>query len=614
MYSRFFISVNQCSSVSKKVFHSCPSVSKKFLLVASIVLVSILSGALQAHAWWDDKWQYRRKIVFDTTPAGADIKANLDDSAVLIRLHAGNFNFAAAKEDGSDVRFMSGDDKLPLKFQKEVYDPANEMALFWVRVPRIMAASKQDSSWIYYGNKSAPQAQQDQGGVYDVNQVLIYHLDEEEGKPKDDTAYGNQPSESASEMGIPAVIGAGLTLNGSGDRIVIPRSPSLNFSTGFTFSAWVRISQPQNNARLLSWEDQNQGIVVGIDQTKVFARATTAGQKIETGKTADLPIGSWHHLAVTAEPSKRIVIYLDGAEIDSVNLPGALPEPASDLCIGASLKEGGFFSGDLDEIELSKTARSADWLRAAFKGQGPDNLLASVMEEEGNSGGGQSLTVHLMGVVARTITLDGWIVIGTLVFLGALCWIVFLTKSLSIRQLLRSNTSFLDQLKESPAFDTLYNSEDDQFPRSSLYRIYNAGFDELKLARSKMNKENNGISKSMLSLIRSALDKSMMYESRRLGAGLMVLTLGISGGPFLGLLGTVWGVMNTFAGMAEAGEANLMAIAPGVASALACTLFGLLVAIPALFTYSFLTHRIKDLNADMFQFADEFVIKLEGEE
>ncbi len=586
---------------------------KKLIIVVSIVLVSILCGALQAHAWWDDKWQYRRKIVFDTTPAGADIKTNLDDSAVLIRLHAGNFNFAAAKEDGSDVRFMSGDDKLPLKFQKEVYDPANEMALFWVKVPRIMAASKQDSIWIYYGNKSASQAQ-DQGGVYDVNQVLVYHLDEEEGKPKDDTAYGNQPSESASEMGAPAVIGAGMSLNGSGDRIVIPRSPSLNFSTGLTFSTWVKISQPQNNARLLSWEDQNQGIVVGIDQTKVFARATAAGQKTETGKTADLPIGSWHHLAVTAEPSKRIVIYLDGAEIDSVNLPGALPEPASDLCIGASLKEGDFFSGDLDEIELSKTARSADWLRAAFKGQGPDNLLASVMEEEGNSGGGQSLTVHLMGVVARTITLDGWIVIGTLVFLGALCWFVFLTKSLSIRQLLRNNTSFLEQLKESPAFDTLYNSEDGQFPKSSLYRIYNAGFDELKVSRSKMNKENNGISKSMLSLIRSALDKSMMYESRRLGAGLMVLTLGISGGPFLGLLGTVWGVMNTFAGMAEAGEANLMAIAPGVASALACTLFGLLVAIPALFTYSFLTHRIKDLNADMFQFADEFVIKLEGEE
>jgi biopolymer transport protein ExbB len=72
--------------------------------------------------------------------------------------------------------------------------------------------------------------------------------------------------------------------------------------------------------------------------------------------------------------------------------------------------------------------------------------------------------------------------------------------------------------------------------------------------------------------------------------------------------------MNTFAGMAEAGEANLAAIAPGVASALACTLAGLVVAIPALFSYSFLTHRLKDLNADMYLFADELVLKMERKE
>jgi biopolymer transport protein ExbB len=88
--------------------------------------------------------------------------------------------------------------------------------------------------------------------------------------------------------------------------------------------------------------------------------------------------------------------------------------------------------------------------------------------------------------------------------------------------------------------------------------------------------------------------------------------MSITGGPFLGLLGTVWGVMNTFAGMAEAGEANLMAIAPGVASALACTLAGLVVAIPALFSYNYLTSQIKNLNADMAVFLDQFSLKLEG--
>ena len=582
-------------------------------VAASIILVSILAGAIQAHAWWDEKWQFRRKIVFDTSPAGADIKENLNDAAVLIRLHTGNFNFAGAREDGSDIRFMSGDDKLPLKFQREAFDPANEIAFFWVKIPRIMASSKQDFVWIYYGNKAAPDAQ-DRGGVYDVNQVAVYHLDEEQGKPKDETAYGNQPSDFSAGMGAPAVIGAGLSLNGSSDRIVIPRSSSLNFSTGFTFSTWIRIYGPQNNANLLSWEDQNQSLVIGIDQTKVFAKATAGGQSTETKMTSDLPLESWHLLAVTVEPSKRMAIYLDGAEAASVSFPGALPEPASDICIGASLKGSGFFSGNLDEIQLSKMSRSAEWLRSAFKGQGPDNVLASVMEEEGVAASTESLTIHLIKVVARTITLDGWLVIGVLAILGAFCWIIFLTKALSLRQISRANASFSKQLSEAPAFYSLYNGEENGFSNSCLYRIYNAGFEELNLRQSKTDKGNNGLSKSTLKSVESALDKAMMHESRQLGGGLMVLTFGISGGPFLGLLGTVWGVMNTFAGMAEAGEANLSAIAPGVASALACTLCGLLVAIPALFAYSFLTHRIKDLNADMYQFESDFVLKLEGEE
>lgn len=101
-------------------------------------------------------------------------------------------------------------------------------------------------------------------------------------------------------------------------------------------------------------------------------------------------------------------------------------------------------------------------------------------------------------------------------------------------------------------------------------------------------------------------------ESQKLNAWMIVLTLGVSGGPFWGLLGTVWGVMNTFASLAEAGEANLTAIAPGVASALACTLFGLLVAIPALFGYSYLVAQMKNLNIDTRLFMEEFALKVEG--
>jgi biopolymer transport protein ExbB len=110
---------------------------------------------------------------------------------------------------------------------------------------------------------------------------------------------------------------------------------------------------------------------------------------------------------------------------------------------------------------------------------------------------------------------------------------------------------------------------------------------------------------------RAAVEKEAMYESRRLTAGMVIMNMSVAGGPFLGLLGTVWGVMNTFAGLAESGEANLAAIAPGVASALACTMAGLLVAIPALFASSYITGHIKNMNADVNVFIDDFILKLE---
>jgi biopolymer transport protein ExbB/TolQ len=86
---------------------------------------------------------------------------------------------------------------------------------------------------------------------------------------------------------------------------------------------------------------------------------------------------------------------------------------------------------------------------------------------------------------------------------------------------------------------------------------------------------------------------------------MVILALAISGGPFVGLTGTVFGVMETFSGVAQAGQANLSAMAPGVAGALVNTIFGLIVAIPSLFAYNMLNKRIESLQLDMSSFASE---------
>jgi hypothetical protein len=109
---------------------------------------------------------------------------------------------------------------------------------------------------------------------------------------------------------------------------------------------------------------------------------------------------------------------------------------------------------------------------------------------------------------------------------------------------------------------------------------------------------------------RFALDSSVVKEMQRLNRLMVVLTIAISGGPFLGLLGTVVGVMITFAAIAASGDVNVNAIAPGIAAALVATVAGLGVAIPALFGYNYLISRIKNLSDDIQVFVDEFVTKM----
>jgi biopolymer transport protein ExbB len=116
-----------------------------------------------------------------------------------------------------------------------------------------------------------------------------------------------------------------------------------------------------------------------------------------------------------------------------------------------------------------------------------------------------------------------------------------------------------------------------------------------------------------LSAIRATVEARLVREIQRCNSQMVVLTIAIAGGPFLGLLGTVVGVMITFAAIAAAGDVNVNAIAPGIAAALLATVAGLAVAIPALFGYNYLAARIKNVSADMQIFVDEFITRVAEE-
>jgi biopolymer transport protein ExbB len=118
------------------------------------------------------------------------------------------------------------------------------------------------------------------------------------------------------------------------------------------------------------------------------------------------------------------------------------------------------------------------------------------------------------------------------------------------------------------------------------------------------------LSPQSIEAIRATMDATQTRATQRLQSQMVWLTISIAGGPFLGLLGTVLGVMITFAAIAASGEVNVNAIAPGTAAALVATVAGLGVAIPCLFGYNYLNTRIKEITADMRVFVDEFVTRI----
>jgi biopolymer transport protein ExbB len=156
-------------------------------------------------------------------------------------------------------------------------------------------------------------------------------------------------------------------------------------------------------------------------------------------------------------------------------------------------------------------------------------------------------------------------------------------------------------------------SRNDTFGVSTLWRLYHHGMREtMKRLEGKPAGADRvrSLSPQSIEAIRATMDASLVRMTQRLNAHMVWLTISISGGPFLGLLGTVVGVMITFAAIAASGDVNINAIAPGTAAALVATVAGLGVAIPCLFGYNYLSSRVKEISADMRVFVDEFVTRI----
>ncbi len=211
-----------------------------------------------------------------------------------------------------------------------------------------------------------------------------------------------------------------------------------------------------------------------------------------------------------------------------------------------------------------------------------------------------------------------------LLFAGSIgAWSIMITKGVALSQAQKQSRHML----------SLFRSEKDpvallikrrQFPASPLFKVYESGClaiggeldftgsqDTSELFASRLDDGRLHLSSLQLETVRNAAERAVSDQAMLMEDQMGLLATAVSASPFLGLLGTVWGVMDAFGGMAVSGSAMLSAVAPGISGALLTTVVGLFVAIPSAVGYNLLTHKIRKLTVQMDNFAQEFVAEVQ---
>jgi biopolymer transport protein ExbB len=551
----------------------------------ALTLAALLPAT--AHAWWNPDWSERAKITLNTSSQGLETKEAASAVAVAVRLHSGNFDFTAAKEDGSDLRVVAGDDKTPLKFSVERYDSVNELAVLWVQLPSVLPGSDKNIFYVYGGNaKAAAEGDGNVTGGFDAATVIALHFSD---KPAGADQLGAVKPQGTLLTEPNGLLATSAKLTGEAVVYALSDKPVVDAGNQLTVSLWVKLDDVQR-ATLLNWG----GLTLSLNGGKVVVRADKA--EVSGG---EVPVARWTQVALRLGLGKA-TLFVNGAQVAQGDL--ATPALASSLRLGEGAR------GLMDEVQLAATLRSAEWIAVAAGAQGAESKLVASTREAKDAAEAEGESHGYMGVLVKNLTVDAWVVIIILGIMFAIaCW-VMVTKGLLVTQVAKANRSFVLKFREANE-ELLKLEQHAPHPASPIYRLYQAGVREL--AKRKVGEAGaKPLSGASLDAVKASVDADYVRENAQLNSGMVLLTIAISGGPFLGLLGTVVGVMITFAAIAAAGDVNVNAIAPGIAAALLATVAGLGVAIPALFGYNYLAAQIKNATSDMQIFIDEFITRV----
>jgi hypothetical protein len=323
--------------------------------------------------WWNVEWSLRRKITFDNSGQSE----TLFNFPVLVTLTTSNFDYSKAKLDGTDLRFIDIDDVTELPYHIEEWNTLGA-SYIWVNVTHVAGSSVSDYIWMYYNNSAAVDIQ-NQEGTYDLNYVGVWHLNETSGGAyaiKDSTIYNNDGTDTNNPtLGATGKIGNAVDFSGVDDYINVNDSASLDISgNGITISAWVApdFDNTEGTRRIIL---DKRGLPAN-DAYRMLYHDLSGNWRFmlthgATGTGLNTPgitwiIDDWHYFVSTYD-GNDMRLYWDGVEVISTPATGSITTTNADLGIGAIIgNTNTIFDGTIDEVRVSDTARTADWISAQY--------------------------------------------------------------------------------------------------------------------------------------------------------------------------------------------------------------------------------------------------------
>jgi biopolymer transport protein TolQ len=241
---------------------------------------------------------------------------------------------------------------------------------------------------------------------------------------------------------------------------------------------------------------------------------------------------------------------------------------------------------------------------------------------------------HAITFAYKHLTPEGFFTICALLVVSVFSWTVIISKARQLIRAKKATKKFYEAYKATRDPLQIFRKKE-EYDGSPAYELYITGAEEIdyhlknnpvEITEIKSRNNSSGtfaetdmlarsisvkVSRTSFETVQGALERAASTEALSLEKGMIILSTAVAGGPFIGLFGTVWGVMETFSGIGVAGAATLNAMAPGVAAALLATVAGLFVAIPAMFAYNYMVTTIRGITQELDGFSAEYATALE---